>query len=125
MPDEEIPVVRAGERAPLRFDWGAIRWLMNGALDADAAQTLGVVYILPGERNPRHYHPNCEELLFVLSGECEHSFEERSVRLRPGDLIRVPAGVRHNAVNTGWEPVRMLVCFSSPDRQTVMVEEEV
>src|SRR5262245_13084097 len=101
MAEDEIQVVRAGEREALRFDWGAIRWPMNGALGDGAQPALGVVYILPGEANPRHYHPNCEELLFVLSGECDHSFEERSVRLSAGDLIRVPAGVRHNAVNTG------------------------
>ena len=116
-------VITADQGEAQVFAWGGIRWLMGKALDGEAAQTFGIVFIAPGQKNPRHYHPNCEELLYVLSGTCEHSLGDETFRLGPGDLIRVPQGVLHNAVNTGWEPVRMLVCFSSPDRQTVMVEE--
>ena len=87
-----------------------------------AEQTLGVVVINPGQHNPLHYHPNCEELLYVLSGECDHRLNAATVHLKPGDLIHVPAGVPHNATCTSWEPLRIVVSFSSPDRQTVALE---
>ena len=116
------PVVAAGRVEAQTFEWGGIKWLMGRALDGDAAQTFGVVFIVPGRQNPRHYHPNCEELLYVLSGTCEHSLGEETFHLVPGDLIRVPQGVVHNAVNTGWEPLRAVISFSSGDRQTVFVE---
>src|SRR5438270_13936207 len=114
-----MTIVRADEQDALAFPWGAIKWLCSQEIDPAAQQTFGLVFINPGERNPVHYHPNCDELLYVLSGECEHSLDGERARLAAGSLIRIPAGARHNAVNTGWEPVRMVICYSSADRQTV------
>src|SRR5262249_15490164 len=117
-------IARAGEGPTLRFPWGAIQWLCNAEIDPAAQQTLGLVYILPGQKNPLHLHPNCEELLFVLSGTCQHSLDGAVYPLEAGSMIRIPAGAAHDARNTGWEPVRMLICYSSPDRQTVFLESE-
>lgn len=100
------------------FPWGAIRWLCNAQLQPGCEQTLGLVYINPGQNNGTHLHPNCEELLYVISGECQHSLDRETFSLRAGDLLRIPRGVRHGAVNRGWEPLRLLVCYSSPRRET-------
>jgi quercetin dioxygenase-like cupin family protein len=122
MADRDGTVKRAGEGPVLEFDWGAIQWLCNAEMEPEALQTLGVVYILPGKKNPLHFHPNCEELLFVLSGECEHSLDGKYYHMEAGSMIRIPAGARHDARNDGWEPVRMLICYSSADRQTEFLE---
>ncbi|HEX6971438.1 MAG TPA: cupin domain-containing protein, partial [Limnochordia bacterium] len=112
--------IRNAEKpADLAYDWGEIRWLCNGKIDPDAQMTFGVVHIEPGKSNPRHYHPNCEEYIFVLSGECDHSLGDETVHLSAGDMLRIPQGVMHHAVNTGRERVRMVIVYSSPDRQTV------
>jgi len=116
-------VTHADARPALTFSWGGIKWLCNRATDPEAKQTLGLVFINPGAHNPLHYHPNCEELLHVLSGTCDHRLGDEVVRLNPGDTIRIPTGVPHNATSTGWEPLRLLVSFSSADRQTVTLEE--
>ena len=94
-----------------------MRWLCSRRLCPDAEQTLGEVYINPGARNAVHSHPNCEELLYVISGECDHSLDGRTVRLTAGSMIRVPAGARHHAENTGWEPVRMLISLIANSRK--------
>ena len=57
--------------------------------------------------------------LYVLSGQGTQSYDGRTVELKPGMTIFIPAGVRHNLVNTGREPIRCLISFSSGDRQTV------
>jgi len=118
MTESEPFVVGPDDGEVIRFPWGAIRWLCSRRLCPGAQQTLGEVYINPGARNALHSHPNCEELLYVISGECDHSLDGQVVHLTAGDMIRVPAGARHHAENTGWEPVRMLISFSSPDRET-------
>ncbi len=111
------------EAAPpvLSFDWGAIQWLCNREIDPDAQQTFGLVFIHPGRQNPPHYHPNCEELIYVLSGECDHRLGEATTHLEPGSLLRIPAHTVHCAMNTGWEPVRMVIVYNSPDRETVFL----
>lgn len=105
------------------FSWGAIKWLCNERLLPESAQTLGICHILPGCANPLHYHPNCEELLYMLSGTGRHRFNEDWVDVKPGSTVRIPVGVRHKLVNTGWEPITCLVVFSSGNRQTVFIEE--
>ena len=116
------PVTRTGEPEAEVFPWGSIKWFHNGKRDPGARQTFGFVYINPGRKNPPHYHPNCEEILYVVSGACTHTFGEESFEMGPGDSIRVPQSVVHNAVNNGWEPVRCIISFSSGDRQTVFLE---
>src|SRR5205823_5447023 len=65
-------MTHADARPALTFPWGGIKWLCNRETDPEAAQTLGLVFINPGAHNLLHYHPNCEELLHVLSGTCDH-----------------------------------------------------
>ena len=99
-----------------------IKWLFSGKTAPDAAQTLGYVVIEPGQKNPLHAHPNCEEVLYLISGELDHSLEDAIYRLRPGDSIRVPAGVKHDAKSVGTEPAAMVVCYSVPNREMVAYE---
>ena len=116
-------ITHAGEQPPLEFPWGAITWLCSQELDPESQMTFGLVRILPGQKNALHYHPNCEEHLYVLSGECDHSLDGEVYPLTPGSLIRIPQGARHHAVNYGTEPVCCVIVYSSSDRQTVIVEE--
>ena len=104
------------------FDWGTLRWLCNAALSPGAEQTLGICHIRPACRNPVHYHPNCEEVLHMLAGSGEHSFDGEVVSLHAGSTIRIPAGVRHNLRNIGQETIVCLISFSSGQRQTVFLE---
>ncbi|MBO7743002.1 cupin domain-containing protein [Paenibacillus sp. MWE-103] len=103
----------------LDMGWGKIQWLCDRAIDAEAEMTFGMVYIDAGRENDRHRHPNCEELIFVLSGECDHSLGDELYHLEPGMMLRIPRNVPHNAKVTGWEPCRMIIAYSSADRQTV------
>ena len=104
--------------------WGSLQWLCSAKLSPGAAQTVGLAAIFPGRRNPVHYHPNCEEVLYMLSGHGQHTFDGRVVELKAGMTIRIPAGVKHNLINTGKEPIRTLISFSSGDRKTVFSEEK-
>lgn len=106
-----------------KSSWGTLQWVCNEKLMPVAAQTVGLAMILPGKRNPVHFHPNCEEVLHVISGQGLQSYDGRTIELKPGMTIRIPAKVKHNMVNTGAEPLRTVISFSSGDRQTVFLEE--
>jgi quercetin dioxygenase-like cupin family protein len=115
-------VIQSDELPQDQFEWGTLRWLCNARLSPGAEQTIGVCQILPGCRNPLHYHPNCEEVLYVLSGHGRHSYDDQVFDLRAGSTIRVPANVRHNLENVGAETLVCLVAFSSGNRETVFLE---
>jgi quercetin dioxygenase-like cupin family protein len=96
-----------------------IKWLFGGQMTPGAEQTLGYVVIEPGQKNPLHAHPNCEEVLYLISGELAHSLGDAVFHLKPGDSIRVPAGARHDARCTSSDPATMVVCYSVPNREIV------
>jgi quercetin dioxygenase-like cupin family protein len=115
-------VIRSADAPVEAFDWGALQWLVRGDSVSGCEQTFGVSRIGPGQKNPLHYHPNCEEILYVVSGRCDHTFDGETASLAAGDAIVIPCGVRHNLVNTGEEDVVCIISFSSPDRQTIFLE---
>lgn len=59
------------------FPWGTLKWLCNEQLHPGAAQTVGICHIMPGQRNPVHYHPNCEEVLYMLAGVGTQNLSEK------------------------------------------------
>ena len=118
-----LSLVTHSDLLPLEtFEWGTLKWLCNDQLSPGAAQTVGICHILPGKRNPVHYHPNCEEILYVLAGAGWHSIDGAIVELRPGGTIRIPAGAKHNLENRGSETVTCLITFSSGKRETIFLE---
>ena len=104
--------------------WGTLQWVCNEKLMPGSALTVGLVTFLHGKGNPLHYHPNCEEVLYVITGQGLHSYDSRTIPLKAGMTIRIPANVKHNILNTGQETLRTLVSFSSGDRKTVFLEEQ-
>ena len=106
----------------IQMSWGYLSWLVGVVEMPGAEQTLGVVTIYPGKRNPLHAHPNCEELLYVISGECNHKLGEAVFHLTAGTVIRIPRGVPHWAQCTSTEPLVAVVSFSAPDRRTETLE---
>jgi len=42
-----------------------------------------------------HAHDDTDELFLVLDGELDMEFRDRTVELKPGDLIVVPRGTEH------------------------------
>jgi quercetin dioxygenase-like cupin family protein len=116
-------VIRSRDLSPeTSMDWGRLTWLIGEKQTPGAEQTFGVVTIEAGSRNPLHRHPNCEELLFVLSGEADHKLGEAVFHITAGDVIRIPRGVPHWAQATGTQPLVAVISFSSADRQTENLE---
>ena len=115
----ETFVSRAEDGERVQTGWGELNWKITDQSMAGTEMTFGTCFIKPGERNPLHSHPNCEEFLYVVSGSCEHRLGEEMVMLGAGDIIRIPRDVRHWARAIGTEPVFALIMFSTGKRQAV------
>ena len=110
-------VTLAGQGDRQEFDWGVIEWFASGPMGNSRTMTFGKVMIKSGSENPRHGHPNCEEILHLLSGKIEHTVGDESVVMNPGDTISIPIDVVHNAKSIGEEDAVMIISFSSADRK--------
>ncbi len=113
-------VVRSDEAAVQEADWGTLKWLVGAHNESSEGITLGRVTLKPGQENPPHHHPNCEEVLYVVAGEIEHTLPEGgTVVLRQGDCIVLPKGIGHQAKNVGAGEATVIVVFNSGKRETI------
>lgn len=119
MRDLDVALARAATNEIEKTPWGRLVWMVSGRLGNSTTMTVGRCYIDPGQQNPRHYHPNCDEVLHVLEGTIEHTFDDKTVTMSAGDTISIPAGVVHNARNIGGDQAVFLISFSSADRQAI------
>ena len=124
MQKEGVSVLRTNECEVVGLDWGGLRWHASGSLGNSGEMTVGTARLKPGQANPRHYHPNCSEVLVVVSGGISHTLDAGEVaELGPGDTVTIPEGVSHKASNlSDSEEAVLFIVFSSADRQTVMEE---
>lgn len=58
-----------------------------------------------------HRHREIEETFVVQSGRLRFLLGDEVRELGPGDVVRVPPGVRHGFANVSGAPVRLLVSF--------------
>ena len=100
-------------------DFGSVHWAVREGHPAGAEQTIGLATFDAGKSNVEHTHPNCEEVVYVMDGEVEHTLGDQKTILRSGDLIVVPGDVPHRLMNTSGAACKTLIVFSSPDRQFV------
>lgn len=72
--------------------------------------TVAVTCLHPGHEPKPQSHPQ-EQIAVILAGTIDFHVGDEVVRLVPGDIIHIPAGVRHYGVVVGEEPVINLDVF--------------
>lgn len=103
----------------LAFDWGAVRMLSEPGVTGAQRHSFGVVEVLPGGGHERHNHPGVEEIIYVVSGQGEQMVDDRPpVPIGPGACVFIPDGIFHATLNTGSEPMRLIIVYSpaGPER---------
>lgn len=115
-------VTRADGADRQTFEWGEIVWLDSAELTGNEALTVGEVTIYAGEANGEHYHPNCDEALYLLSGRLRHTLGDEETVLEAGDLLHIPEGERHRAENVGEEDAVAVIAYDTGRREAVFVD---
>ncbi len=105
----------------LSFDWGNIKLLSEPDVTGGQTMTFGMVVVEPGKGHARHNHPNADEVIFVISGEADQMLDDQPpVPIRPGASVYIPRGVYHSTLNTGWEPLRLIVVYAPAGEEEVL-----
>lgn len=60
-------------------------------------------------------HDHVDQVLLFVEGRGEAILEGRRSAVGPNVLVMVPAGTRHNFVNTGDQPLRLVTIYSPPE----------
>lgn len=68
----------------------------------------GVILLLPGQRLGGHFHNEVEETFYVLDGQATFYVNDVKHLLVAGDAVRLEAPERHDVVNDGDQPLKMV-----------------
>jgi mannose-6-phosphate isomerase-like protein (cupin superfamily) len=79
------------------------------AEQSGGASSVFEVLVHPQGGPPPHIQHREDEWAYVLEGEFELLYKDRTISGGPGTLVYVPKGTLHTYKNTGEEPGRLLV----------------
>ena len=81
---------------------------------AERSQVV-VMTIPPGGEIGEEVHDGIDQLLLFVEGEAEALVGDERRRVGPDELVLVPGGTRHNFVNTGEFPLRLVTIYAPPE----------
>ena len=74
-----------------------------------------VMTIPPGGEIGEEVHEGNDQLLVFIDGQGDAVLDGRTAEVTPNDLVLVPAGTRHNFINTGSVPLRLVTVYAPPE----------
>lgn len=83
---------------------------------------LVVMTLKPGEEIGEEVHDNGDQFFRVEEGEGEVLIEGKRSRIRSGDAVLIPAGARHNIVNSGKKSLHVYTLYAPPEHRDRTVQ---
>jgi mannose-6-phosphate isomerase-like protein (cupin superfamily) len=102
---EHLTIATVAERNP---DFRRVLW-------TGKYSQLVIMTIPPGGEIGEEVHPDTDQILTFVSGVGEALVDDETREVAQGDLVCVPAGARHNFVNTGPNPLVLYTVYGPPE----------
>ena len=105
-------------------DGSTIRELLADRNSCIRNQSLAEARLGPGMSTAPHYHPQTEEIYYILQGEGQMQVDRSKRAVGTGDAIAIPPGARHQITCTGEQEMVFLCCCAPgyEDEDTVMID---
>lgn len=85
---------------------------------------LVLMSLLPDEEIGSEIHDNITQFIRVESGTGIAELDEQVVELYPGMAVFIPAGMRHNIINTGNEDLKLYTLYAPPNHPSNRIQHE-
>lgn len=107
-------------------DGSEIRELLAHRNSCIQKQSLAEARVPPGCVTLAHYHPQTEEIYYILQGRGRMRLEDKWQSVGVGDAIAIPPGTVHQIENPGDAPLVFLCCCAPgyEHEDTVICDEE-
>ena len=76
---------------------------------------LVIMTIPPDGEIGEEVHPDTDQILTFVSGVGEAQVDGKKQKVAQGDLVCVPAGAKHNFLNTGPNPLILYTVYGPPE----------
>ena len=74
-----------------------------------------VMTISPAGEIGEEVHPETDQVLVFVDGRAVAELDGQKTEIGPGDLVYVRAGTRHNFINSGDGPLRLITIYAPPE----------
>jgi mannose-6-phosphate isomerase-like protein (cupin superfamily) len=82
---------------------------------------LVLMTLPPGERIGAEVHADADQFFRVEEGTGEVVIEGKRTAIGPGSAIVIPAGTKHDVLNTGAAPLHLYTVYSPPHHRDGVV----
>jgi len=96
-------------------------------LDTGKFGQLALISLRKGEDLGDEMHPMVDELYYVVDGEGEIKIDGKIHPIEEHTLMLVPAGTKHDVINTGKDDLKLFAMFTSPihpENETIVSREK-
>lgn len=78
---------------------------------------LVLMAIEPGGEIGEEVHDDSDQFFRIESGKGAVVIDGKRSEIKADDVVIVPAGARHNVMNTGEEPLRLYTLYAAPQHR--------
>ncbi len=78
---------------------------------------LVTMSIKPKEDIGSEVHPGTDQMLFIVAGTGKAVVNGETAEVKENDAVFVPAGAKHNLINTGHEDLRLFTVYAPPEHK--------
>jgi mannose-6-phosphate isomerase-like protein (cupin superfamily) len=71
----------------------------------------------PGEDIGEEVHTDRDQFFRIEKGKGEVLIDGKRSKIKDDDAVLVPAGARHNIINTGDKPMRLYTLYGPPEHR--------
>jgi mannose-6-phosphate isomerase-like protein (cupin superfamily) len=82
---------------------------------------LVLMALKPGEEIGEEVHADRDQFFRIEKGEGEVVIDGKRTRIKSDDAMLVPAGARHNVINTGDKPLMLYTLYGPPEHKDGIV----
>lgn len=84
---------------------------------------LVLMTLQPGEEIGAEVHEDHDQFFRVEDGKGEVIIDNQTHQIEDDDAIIVPAGARHNVINTGDEPLKLYTIYGPPEHRDGVIHD--
>ena len=85
---------------------------------------LVLMTLQPGEEIGEEVHDDRDQFFRIEEGQGEVRIDGAANKVEDDFAVIVPAGARHNVVNTGQEPLRLYTLYGPPEHRDGVVHKD-
>ena len=84
---------------------------------------LVLMTLQPGEEIGAEVHEDHDQFFRIESGSGEVRIDGKATPIKDDDAVIVPAGARHNVVNTGDKPLTLYTLYGPPEHRDGVIHK--